>query len=271
MANGDIKACDAYRDAMAEMEPRERALLALDDMTHAQSAELLGEIDGMVGKVKENANADSLGYADSVSRNAALGYELMADPKYNDTPRTMKSHILSTAGDGAHFITMHVSSGRKSLAAAVEGRDLIRSQARGQAEMEGTEFNTRLGSLLGITVLTSIDDAECIEIFGAPTREKVMQFALTAYDADLEGIVCAGENLEDLMANPMTRRLIKVVPGIILPGDPIPSGQERVMIPSEAIEAGADFVVFGSAITKKQDRLAAARIGVEQIALGMGV
>ncbi len=262
-----VSAADSFREYLGQLEPKNHGIIALDDMTHQESALLLNEVGQYFGMAKENANAQSQGWLDSVQRNRELGFDLMADAKYHDTPRTMKSHVKSTVLNGAKFITIHTSSDIPALEAAARGRDEARAFL---SDMYRNEYDPFVGSLLGITILTSLNDVRCEAIYGMPRKEKVLQLGGFAVEAGLEGIVCAVSDLWFLQQDPDIAKLIKVTPGIVLPGEDKPSGQEETATPEEAISEGADFVVMGTAVTKALSRQKAAELTVQGIAKGLG-
>lgn len=248
-----MTSAELFRENIGDLSPVDRGILALDDMSHAESAQLLDETGGVgFHMVKENANAQKLGWDDAVNRNIELGYNLMADAKYHDTPRTTRSHVLECASAEPSFITVHTLSDLEALEAAVAGRDEAR------ANIGAWTADTNIASLLGITILTSHSEERCQTLFGTNIKEKVMQLARLAVQADLEGIVCAGSDLGYLNADPDTAKLIKVVPGIVLSGQAKGSGQQRTMSPGEAIQEGADYLVAGSTVTKASNRQEAA-------------
>jgi orotidine-5'-phosphate decarboxylase len=102
--------------------------------------------------------------------------------------------------------------------------------------------------LLGVTVLTSHDDEECISIFGADRAEKVKQFAEWMAAFGGHGLVCSAYEAADIKADRLTNRLLTVVPGIRLPGDAV-GDQAKVMTPGRALKAGADLLVIGRSLT----------------------
>ncbi len=255
-----MSAAEGFRETWGSPMPTERGILALDDMSHAESALLQTDVADYFMVAKENANAQTLGWADSVQRNRDLNYSLMADAKYHDTSRTMRSHVLAAVLTEPQFITVHTLADLEALKAAAEGRDEARTQLGGYTSTPET-----VGSLLGITVLTSHSEERCQALFGSSVKEKVMQLARLAVEANLEGIVCAGSDLGYLNKDPDTAKLIKVVPGIVLPGQEKGGGQQRTMSPWEAISEGADFLVAGSTVTKAPDRHEAAWQFVQEI------
>ncbi|HJM26818.1 MAG TPA: orotidine 5'-phosphate decarboxylase / HUMPS family protein, partial [Acidimicrobiales bacterium] len=69
------------------------------------------------------------------------------------------------------------------------------------------------------------------------------------------GIICAAPDLET--TEPWADRLVRVVPGIRLPGGDT-HDQARVAAPGDALIAGADLLVIGRMVTAADDPVAAA-------------
>ena len=74
-------------------------------------------------------------------------------------------------------------------------------------------------------------------------------------EAGCGGVVCAAADLEEVRT--FAPAMVKVVPGIRLPGDD-PNDQGRPATPAEAAAAGADLLVVGRTVTAAPDRPAAA-------------
>jgi len=233
--------------ALAQGDPRERIIIALDDMTWEEAGALLEEVGPHVGMAKANAMADRPGWDFAVAVADQYGMGLMADGKYHDTDRTMESHLNEATLSGAQLITAHAANKPEALVAAIRGRNAGRAIL---AESANGELDPGIGRILGITVLTSYDDDDSRLEFGMPVLEKVMQLARRAARVGLDGVVCSVHELDALEATEATRGLLKVTPGIILPGKQAGSGQKRVATAGEAINRGADFIVVGSAITQ---------------------
>jgi orotidine-5'-phosphate decarboxylase len=128
-----------------------------------------------------------------------------------------------------------------------------------RAAVKGAEKNVnKKVKILGVTVLTSMNEEECNLSFGAPVKAKVLQFARNAVLAGLYGIVCSPLELEFLSKFPETDSLIKVTPGIrpqwhIDPSD----DQSRITTPAKAVKMGSDYLVIGRPILKADDPLEA--------------
>lgn len=172
---------------------------------------------------------------------AELGRPVFADAKLHDIPTQVGRAAEQLGRLGARWVTAHVSGGAAMLEAAVAGLD---AGSEGEA------------GILGVTVLTSLDEAALAAVGIARTPGKlVSRMARVAEAAGCEGVVCSPHEL-GVIAD-VAPGLAKVIPGIRPQG--VDAGdQARVMTPREALERGATYLVIGRAITAASDPVAAA-------------
>lgn len=163
---------------------------------------------------------------------------VMADPKLHDIPNTVANRVRKVATAKPDFITVHASGGVAMMKAAVE--------------------NCLGSKILAVTVLTSLNEKECISNLGGPIRAKVFRYARNAVSAGAHGIVCSPKELEFLSQFSELKQLIKVTPGI-RPKWYLDSkdDQSRVATPADAVRMGADYLVIGRPIVKADDPLEA--------------
>ena len=102
--------------------------------------------------------------------------------------------------------------------------------------------------VFGVTVLTSIDDSECVSIFGDKPNHKVVDFVSMLAENRADGTICSPKELSFLGASEVFSGLLKATPGV-RPDWAVLGDQKRVMTPAEAIKAGADYLVIGRPIT----------------------
>jgi orotidine-5'-phosphate decarboxylase len=133
-----------------------------------------------------------------------------------------------------------------------------------KAELPNTE-------VLGVTVLTSLKDADTQAMFTCSTEEAVLRFAQVAADAKIDGLISSPKEAEMLRAKfgvllslntPAIRPVWAIVPG----DDQNP---DRIMTPAKAIKAGADRIVVGRPITKAKNPYEAALRTIEEIGSAM--
>jgi orotidine-5'-phosphate decarboxylase len=145
------------------------------------------------------------------------------------------------------MMTIHTTGGLAMLRAA-------------KAALKGTK---KPPMLLGVTVLTSLDEAELIRIgLTGPLAGRVVALAQTAKVAGMDGIVTAGKHIQ-AVRQALGRKMTIVVPGIRprSPGDAKSvaprDDQAQVATPRNAIRWGADYLVVGRPITAAPDPVTA--------------
>lgn len=149
---------------------------------------------------------------------------IMWDGKFHDIPNTMAGATRVITDMGVEMLTIHASAGLSAIEKTVDNK--------------GDAF------VLGVTVLTSISEAECISIFGSEPGAKVVEFAKMLVKAKADGIVCSSKELQLLQRYSLFNRLIKVIPGTRSEWA-LKDDQKRVTTPVEAIANGADYLVMG--------------------------
>lgn len=170
-----------------------------------------------------------------------LGKPVFVDAKLNDIPSQVEMAARRLGEHGARWVTAHVNGGQAMLEAAVRG---LREGA-GAAP----------AGILGVTVLTSHDDASLAKIgIGRSPGKLVARMAKVAAAAGCEGVVSSPKELT--VVSDVAPGLLKVTPGI-RPVDR-DDDQARTMTPAEAIKRGADLLVVGRPITAARDPAAAA-------------
>ena len=119
--------------------------------------------------------------------------------------------------------------------------------------------------VIGVTVLTSIDQRTLTDELGvsAAVRDQVVRLAVLARKAGLDGVVASPHEVEAIRSE-CGPDFVIVTPGVRPAGADV-ADQKRVMTPSEAVVAGADYLVIGRPITKANDPAGAAREIASQI------
>jgi orotidine-5'-phosphate decarboxylase len=169
---------------------------------------------------------------------------LFLDLKLHDIPNTVAGAVRSAAALRPMFLTVHCAGGSAMMRAAAEAAKEASAQNRLR--------------LLGVSVLTSLDDGDLVQLGQrGPVGEQAVRLALLARDSGLDGVVCSPLEVAALRAACGSGFLL-MVPGIRLMGAAA-GDQKRVMGPREALAAGADYLVIGRPITGAPDPAAAAR------------
>jgi orotidine-5'-phosphate decarboxylase len=181
----------------------------------------------------------------------ALGKALIAakkrvffDLKLLDIDNTVEKGAAAIAATGATFLTVHAyPKAMRAAAQATAGSGL---------------------GILGVTVLTSMDDADLREAgYDRAIGDLVAARARQARDAGVAGVVCSPAEAGNarLALGP---GMAIVTPGIRPAGD-AHGDQKRVATPADALAAGATHLVVGRPITAAPDPAAAAKAILQSI------
>ncbi|MEZ5839744.1 MAG: orotidine-5'-phosphate decarboxylase [Hyphomicrobiales bacterium] len=227
------------------IDPRDRMIVALDLPT-------VGEASRMVETLGDAATFYKLGYqlvfcgGLELARDlAAAGKKVFLDVKLHDIGNTVEHAVENIANLGMTFVTVHAYP--QTMRAAARGR--------GDAPLK----------ILGVTVLTSYDEADLAEAgYTGTVPALVERRAAQAREAGIDGLVCSPMEVTTVrrVAGPA---MALVTPGVRPAGAAI-GDQKRVMTPAEAIRAGADHLVVGRPVVGAGDPAAAARAIVAEIA-----
>jgi orotidine-5'-phosphate decarboxylase len=174
---------------------------------------------------------------------------LFLDLKLHDIPNTVAGGVRAACLLSPRFLTIHASGGEAMMRAAADA-----ARAAGPARPH----------LLGITVLTSLDDGD-LDAVGqrGPVGEQAKRLAALAQKSGLDGVVCSAHEVEALRK--LCGRDFKLmVPGI-RPAWAASQDQKRVVTPADAIARGADYLVIGRPITQSDDPAAALRKIADEI------
>ena len=239
-------------DRVDELAPDQRIIVAYDDMNLEQAIALQAQFNeaGYHPIAKANSLATRPGLDAVMTQFDGLGSDVMFDPKHHDTDGTMYNYIRESADAQPvppKMITLHAANGMDALRKAVQARN------------ETVGPGAAVLNLLGITVLTSLDDGDVVSIFGegATAESKFVDFAHRANEAGLQGLVSSGKELVKGYEYEELNGLLRVIPGIKLPDTADTAGQKRLYTPDRAIGEGAHFVVIGRAITNAAQPVAA--------------
>ena len=167
------------------------------------------------------------------------GKEVFLDLKLHDIPNTVAGATARAGEMGVRFLTVHAMGGRDMLMAAA---------AAAPASL----------TLLGVTVLTSLDEAALETLFGRRVGDagtEADRVAAMARDAGLTGVVCSAAEAARVKRTMGPGSSI-VTPGIRLAGDEF-HDQRRVRTAGEAFRDGATHIVVGRPVTGARDPAAA--------------
>ena len=226
---------------------KNRLIVALDTDDGEDIDWLSGSLIDMVPWVKIGFQAFSTLGTESFLWLSERGHLIFLDLKFHDIPNTVARDVGTMTKHGAHMINMHASGGFAMMQAA-------------RFSADDAAYDVGIGKpiLLGVTILTSIDEQEFQTHFGSERQlsEQVVYLAKQAKEAGLDGVVASPLEIEPIRKACGDNFLI-VTPGI-RPKWADPGDQRRITTPAEAIDRGADYIVVGRPIIEAEDPLEAA-------------
>ena len=226
---------------------KNRLIVALDTDDGEDIDWLSGTLLDIIGWFKMGFQAFSALGTEAFPWFEQNGYKVFVDLKFHDIPNTVARDVGMMTKHGANMINMHASGGLEMM-----------QTARNSSDNAAYKANIPRPILLGVTILTSIDETGFQQNFGSERQltDQVVYLAQLAQAAGLNGVVASPLEIEPIRKACGDNFLI-VTPGI----RPIwadPGDQRRVTTPAEAINRGADFIVVGRPIIEAEDPLEAA-------------
>ena len=231
------------------MDPRQRLIVALDVSSAAAAREVVAAVGDSATAYKVGMQLYTAEGPRIVRDLIAAGRHVFLDLKYHDIPNTVAAAVREAAQLGVNMLTVHAEGGSKMLRAAAEAAQAV---------------NPHL-VVLGVTVLTSLDDADLAKLgLRGGVLEQVQRLAALALSNGCKGVVASARESAALRAE-FGNDFVIVTPGV-RPAGSGPDDQARVVTPAEAIAAGATHIVVGRPITEAQDPGAEARAILGQLA-----
>ena len=227
---------------------RNPVFVALDTPDVDRAVSIAQAIKPYVGGLKIGLEFITACGPGGIRRVVDLGLPVFADVKFHDIPNTVAGASRALAGLGAQIFNIHVSGGEAMMRGAAEAAKSVDPRIK----------------VIGVTVLTSIDDA-VIDSVGqrGPAAAQVVRLAKLAQFCGLDGVVCSAQEIAPLRAA-CGPDFMLVTPGIRPVGADL-ADQKRVMTPLEAHRAGSDILVIGRPIFAAADPAAAAKAIADEL------
>jgi len=252
-----------------DAHPRSSLIVALDFDSLNTALKFAKQVADLVGMFKIGSQLFTAAGPAAVKEISALGPGIFLDLKFHDIPNTVAGAVLSSAAmTGVQLVNVHALGGSAMLHAAA------------QAISAGVPMGADRPRLLAVTVLTSMDQKAIREVgIGGPAKTRVVKLAKLAKAAGVDGVVASVQEARAIR-KACGRDFLIVTPGVrpAIKSDSTANGatkskiaaksddQARTATPTEAIKAGADFLVVGRPITAAPDPRAAAQSIVDEIA-----
>lgn len=224
------------------MQARDRLVVAVDFSSRDAIHKLLDELQGAAGVIKIGLQAFIANGPSIVTEIVDRGEKVFLDLKIHDIPNTAQNAVAEAAALGAAITTVHAEGGLAMMEAC----------------------SRTAAQVLGVTILTSLDEAELQRIgFAGTPLDNAVRLALLAKAAGLPGVVASPHEIEAIR-KACGDGFVILTPGI-RPAGADEGDQRRVMTPREAIARGADYLVVGRPITTAPNARAAALQIVEEM------
>ncbi len=175
---------------------------------------------------------------------------IFLDLKFHDIPNTVAGACRSATRHQIDFLTIHAANGRVGMQAAVAAvADAFQPP-----------------QIIAVTLLTSFNSREVAFDLHVPLemQDYAMQMALMAQESGCQGAVCSPQEVAALR-RACSQNFTLICPGV-RPQWSAAGDQRRIMTPSQAFQAGADYLVIGRPITAAVDMVAAWEKIAEEIA-----
>jgi orotidine-5'-phosphate decarboxylase len=206
-----------------------RIIVAIDTYDSEDAMSLLDQLNPELCKVKVGSVAFNALGKDFLRLVDLRGFKIFLDLKLHDIPNTVHETILGFADCNIELLTIHLSGGKKMINSALAAAQIIKTK------------------IIGVSVLTSLDDDDTSALFQSTTRDQVAKLFKLANETGIDGIVCSPLEL-DLAANILPPEMLKITPGIR--DITVSDDQSRTMTAKEAIKHGASYLVIGRPISK---------------------
>ena len=226
----------AVIEAPVRADPR--LIVPLDVPTLAEARALVEALGETVSFYKVGLELFATGGGMTLAQELkAKGKQVFLDWKLHDIGTTVQRSAAVLADTGCDFLTVHAEP--QVLKAAVQGR--------GRSNLK----------ILGVTVLTSLTDADLIEMgFNETARSLVERRIHHAIAAGADGVIASPHEAE-LARKLGGKDFLVVTPGV-RPDWSAKNDQARAATPADALRAGASHIVCGRPITAANDPHAAA-------------
>ena len=219
---------------------RDRLIVALDLASVTEARDMVRRIAGAANNYKIGYQLALAGGIELARELKAEGNKVFLDMKLLDIDNTVAKAVESAVALGVDMLTLHAyPKAMKAAVSAAKGSNLC---------------------LLGVTVLTSMDDADIADAgYSGSVTELVGKRAMQAREAGMGGIVCSPQEAM-AMRTILGPSMALVTPGV-RPAGSDHGDQKRVATPAQAMAAGASHLVVGRPVTGAADpRLAAQQI-----------
>ncbi|MBI5057230.1 MAG: orotidine-5'-phosphate decarboxylase [Nitrospirae bacterium] len=236
------------------MKPKERIILALDVADYTEAIRTAKKFKDHIELFKVGSELFTAAGPRIVEKINSMGKKVFLDLKFHDIPTTVAKSASVAAKLGVFMFNVHTSGGLEMMKQAAQAIRKI-----------SLKENIERPKLIGVTILTSIDQAALQDELGVGLRmsAQVKNLAGLAHKSGLDGVVASPEDAE-MIRSKFGKKFLIVTPGI-RPSWAAADDQKRMLTPRQALIKGADYLVIGRAITSQPDPVKALKRIEEEI------
>lgn len=239
---------------IGQLGAKDRIILALDVDDLNEAEKLVIELKDYVGFFKVGLQLFTSYGLSAIKTVKDNGGKVYCDLKFHDIPNTVSHACSNLIRHNINFFNIHLQGGSKMITQAVK-------TSKDTAKSLGVEPPTILGvGLLSSFGQRTLSEELCVE---KGLEDYTMKLAKIAKECGLNGII-AGASEAKKIRQEIGDDFIILCPAT-RPTWAAVNDQVRVDTPTDAIKGGVDYLVIGRPITGADDKVAAAKLIIDEI------
>ena len=216
------------------LKPKQ-AIIALDVSSLDEIKNLLSIIDKDLFRLKVGKQLFTSQGPKAIEKLRSLGFDIFLDLKLHDIPNTVSKSLANICNLGVWMSNIHLLGGREMIE---------------EASSTVKKINNDM-ILVGVTILTSLNEINLIELGFKPSPEEVaLNLAKLGKENGIDGVVCSIDDISGIKAS-MGSDFLSVTPGVRMLQEN--DDQKRSGSIYDAIQFGTDFIVIGREITQAEN------------------
>ena len=236
------------------VEAKDRIILSLDVDTIEEVEKYVDLLKDYVGYFKVGLQLFTSCGFEAVEVIKKNGGKVYFDGKFQDIPNTIAQTSINLMKRGVDFFNISATGGSKMMANTINACNTYAKKNEIDPPM-----------ILAVTLLSSFGQKTLTNELGVEMNisSYVLKLARVAEEAGIAGVVAPDTDASQIKKE-LGNDFIVVCPAV-RPTWAIVNDQIRIVTPSDAIKAGADYIVIGRPITHAQDPVEAAKLIIAEI------
>ena len=236
------------------LEAKDRIILAVDVDTIEDVIKYVDLLKDYVGFFKVGLQLFTSCGFEAVKVIKEHGGRVYFDGKFADIPNTIAQTSINLMKHGIDFFNISAVGGSKMMTNTLSA-----------CQTYAKKNEIELPIILAVTLLSSFGQKTLTNELGVEINisNYVLKLAKIAKEAGLTGVVAPDTDAGQIKKE-LGEDFIVVCPAV-RPTWAIVNDQIRIVSPSDAIKAGADYMIIGRPITMAHDPIAAAKLIIAEI------